>query len=224
MTGVTLDVNNGDIFIDEQTALRVTVNTIFSDGTPRDITDASVVWVATCNGEQKGRKDTATMQIMLAPQTLTTIRQDVGAGDTVINVAKVATFGVDGFFRPIADFIVGDYVVLTDPVTTLTELAQIKEIDANALTVTLESPTEYAYVSTNGATFMKIISQFSFILLPGDTILPANKVLGTKMVWEHLAMVTYQTTLSPQNIDAIPISVVAVRGDMFIDPIPDMSP
>jgi len=91
MTSVVLDSENGDIFIDEQTSLRVTVNTIFPDGTPRDITEAEIVWVASLNGEQKMRKDTDTMQIMLAPQTATVITENASAGDTVINVAKTPT-------------------------------------------------------------------------------------------------------------------------------------
>jgi len=224
MTSVVLDSENGDIFIDEQTSLRVTVNTIFPDGTPRDITEAEIVWVASLNGEQKMRKDTDTMQIMLAPQTATVITENASAGDTVINVAKTSNFGGDPWGRPIANFAVGDYVVLADAfgASPLNEQAIVTHV--TDLTVTLASPISFNYPATDSPTFSKIVSQFSFIILPGDTILPGNKVLGTKIVYDHYGYAVYPTGMSPENIDAIPMSVTVVRGDMFIDPIPDMSP
>ena len=219
-SAVTLDINDGDIFMDEQTTIRVNVNTLFPDGTPRDITDADIIWVATFNGEQKIRKDMATMDVMLAPQTLTTISTTVSAGHTSVTVANVSGFGRDGWGRPIADFAVGDYVTLTDSSAGAAELAQIQLINTD--TLTLVSPTANSY--SEGSSLAKIISQFSFMLLPGDTMLPGNKVLGAKAVYDHYGQAVYPTSISPQNINSVPITVTAVRGNIFIDPIPDMSP
>jgi len=49
-------------------------------------------------------------------------------------------------------------------------------------------------------------------------------VLGTKIVYDHYGYAVYPTGMSPENIDAIPNERDCGAGDMFIDPIPDMSP
>ena len=215
----TLTAVNTDIWMDEQTSMQVTVNTVLEDGvTPRDITGGTVTWKAFLNGVEMIKKDTPTMLVMLAPITETTLTGTATAGTTSITLTKVAGFGSDAWGRPIADFAKGDIVILTSA-GGLLEYATITQIVGT--TLTLATPIVNSYAAAD--TCQKIISQFTFQLLPGDTILPVTKSYGTPIIWEHLAMITFPSGLGPANIYQQPTSVLGVRGRMFIKPILDMS-
>ena len=208
---------NTDIYMDEQTSLNVVVNTANSDGTPRDITGGTVTWKAFANGVETIKKDTPTMLVMLAPVTSTLVTSTTNSGQNAIILDKVAGFGADSWGRPIANFAIGDTVTISTG--SISEYNTIAGIDTN--TLTMVNPLSNRYLT--GDIVSKIISQFSFQLLPGDTILPVTKSYGTPIIWEHLAIVTFPVGLSPANIYQQSTSVVGVRGRMFILPIPDMS-
>ena len=219
MVEVILTAENTDIWMDEQTSMQVTVNTVLEDGvTPRDITGGTVTWKAFLNGVEKIKMDTPTMLIMLAPITETTLTGTATAGTSAVTLTKVAGFGADSWGRPIADFAVGDIVILTSA-GGLLEYATITQI--NGTTLSLTSPLTNSYAAAD--TCQKIISQFTFQLLPGHTILPVTKSYGTPIIYDHMALVTFPAGLSPGDIYQQPTSVVAVRGRIFIKPIFDMS-
>ena len=88
---------NTDIYMDEQTSLNVVVNTVNSDGTPRDITGGAVTWKAFANGVEMIKKDTPTMLVMLAPVTSTLVTSTANTGQNTIILDQVAGFGTDSW-------------------------------------------------------------------------------------------------------------------------------
>ena len=217
MTDVTL-TDNSDIYMDEQTTMNVTVIVTYDDGSLRDITGSSVTWVASFNGEQQAKKDTATMTIMLAPAAGCTVVSKVTDGDTSITVDRVAGFGSDVWGRPIPDFAVGGIVTITDG--TNEEQAMILRINPISSTLTMADPIINSYQA--GATLTSIISSFVFQLLPGNTILPPTKTYGTDIIWQHMAMISWPAYMSPGNIYQEATQIVGIRGRMFISPILSM--
>ena len=208
-----------DINIDEQASRLVRVICTNDDGSLMDITDGTVNWVASFNGLQQIKKDTATMMVMLDPQTSTTLSEAASAAQKVLTVDAVKAFGADGWGRPIADLAVGDILTLTNASTF--EYGTIASIDATAKTITLVNNLTNSYSQND--VVAKIVSSFTFELLPGDTILPATKAYGTAIIWQHMALVTFAGAMSPENINAVSTTVVGIRGRMFILPILDMS-
>jgi hypothetical protein len=207
-----------DIYIDEQTTLEVNVDTIYPDGSPRDITGGSVTWVASFNGIQQIKKDTDSETVLLAPQTSTYMTSQSLIGQSVLNVNQVSLFGSDPTGRPIANFAAGNIITIVGPTTS--EYNVIRAIDFVHKQITTVSPLINTYPMST--TVAAIISQFSFTLLPGDTILPATKSYGTQMVWSHMAVIKFTSQVGPENVYAVPTTVVGVRGKMFINPILDM--
>jgi hypothetical protein len=214
MTTITL-AENKDIYMDEQQTVNVIVNALKEDGTLRDITGANVAWVASFNGVQKIRKDTDTMTVMLAPQTAVELTDTALAGTYVVPVYAVDGFGYDAYGRPIEAFAAGDIVTMT--ALAYNEYNVIASVDADAETITMVNPLLNTYNAADDVA--KIISQFTFQILPGETILPATKSYGTKIVWQHMAQATFPSPLSPENIYKAPTTIVPIRGKMFIDPI-----
>ena len=218
-------VDKVDLTLDEQTSWIITVTpTQFGGTVPYDLTGASsVVWVATDNsGTRQIKKDTATMTVALAPASNTYATAAVAAGQKEVAVAQVAGFGMDEFGQIQPDLVAGLNVNITDSMGQ-SETNTIASVDSNTLTLTMVNNLVNTYSSEYPAMVATIIPSFSFPLLPGDTVLPATKVYGTQIIWDHLAIVTFPASMSPGNIYAIPTTIVAVRGRMFIRPIMDMS-
>ena len=221
MTEVTvLTRDNPDINMDEQSSQFVQVSTTNPDGTPMDLTGATVTWVASFNGVQQIKKDTGTMLVMLDTAPSTTVADAVTLPSNVLTAAQVGGFSPrpnDGW--PTKDFAVGDIVNIVD--SGGMESNTIADIDPEYYTLTMVNPLANAY--TTSATVTKIITMFMFDLLPGDTILPATKSYGTSIIYQHMALATYPGVMSPENIRAIPETLVPIKGRMFISPILDMS-
>lgn len=221
MTEVTvLTRDNPDINMDEQSSQFVAVLATNLDGTPMDLTGATVTWVASFNGVQQTKKDTSTMLAMLDTAPSTTVADAVTLPSNALTVAKISGFSPrpnDGW--PTKDFAVGDVVNIID--TGGMEANTIADIDPVNSILTMVNPLTFAY--TTSATVTKIITMFMFDLLPGDTILPATKAYGTQIIWQHMALATYPGSMSPENIRALPTTLVPIRGRVFINPILDMS-
>lgn len=212
-----------DITIDEQSSATVMVTTIHPDGTLRDITGGVVTWKAAFNGVETIKKDSGTMQVMSAPQTISFVNANANAGQKDVVMVAVSGFGYrpnDGW--PIADFAPGDIVNIAD-IVGHSETNVIDSIDTGTKTLTMVNPLANTYDSTDTSTVAKIVSLFSFQLLPGDTILPATKTYGTPIIWDHMAQIVFPASMSPENMWSVPTTIVAVRGRMFISPILDMS-
>ena len=211
-----------DIFMDEQASLSVTINTVFPDGTPRDITNGTVTWKASFNGVEKIKKDTSTMLVMLdtAPSTVITATAHAAQHDIVVQqVAGFDSRPNDGW--PTLDFAVGDTVNIT--AINGREVNTIQAINPDTLTITMVNPLANTYTVANSGNVAKTITNFWFTLLPGNTILPATKSYGTPILWDHMATVSFEGQMSPENIFSRSTTFVAVRGRMFINPILDMS-
>ena len=209
--------------MDEQSSANVNVTTIHPDGTLRDITGGAVTWKAAFNGAEQIKKDTQTMQVMLAPQTLSLVNATAAVGQNDVVMVAVGGFGVrpnDGW--KIADFAAGDIVNITD-IMGNAESNVIESVDAETETLTMANPLASTYTVENTATVAKIVSLFNFQLLPGDTILPATKTYGTQIIWDHMAQIVFPSAMSPENIYSVSTTIVAIRGRMFISPILDMS-
>jgi len=222
MTYETVLVPDTDIYMDEQSSRKVTVNVVYPDGTPRDITGGAVNWVASFNGVQQIKKDTPTMTVMLSPTPSTAFSADVSGDQKNVAVVKVKGFGYDDWGRAIPDFAPGDIVNIADNASHA-ETNTVATIDTGTNTLTMVNDLVNSYATGDSPTVTKIISSFVFYLLPGDTSLPATKSYGTKIIWNHMAQVTFPAPLSPGNIYQANTTVVAVRGRIFIDPILDMS-
>jgi hypothetical protein len=204
---------NVDIEMPEQTSKNVTIITEI------DLTGSDVVWVASFNGVQKIKKDTGTMLIMIDTAPSTTVANGVSGGASTIQLVQVTDFPPrpnDG--KPTADFAPGDNVTIT-AAGSHEETNVIQSIDGT--TITLATPLKYAY--SEGDTFVRWITSFTFQLLPGDTMLPGTKTYGTPIIWQHMALVTYPGNMSPENMKSAPTALVPIMGRMFISPILDMS-
>jgi hypothetical protein len=202
----------------EQTSLTVNVNPTNPDGTPMDLTGGTVIWKAFANGTEMIKKDTPTMLVMLAPITATTLTAAASAGQNNVHLTQVTGFGLDSWGRPILPFTAGDVVTLTN-VSGASEYATISQVSGLELIMT--APLQNSYAIADAC--QMIISQFTFQLLPGDTILPSTKSYGTQIVWDHMAVVEFPVGLGPQDIYQVPTTLLAIRGRMFILPIEDMS-
>lgn len=220
MTTCTTDLI--DIWIDEQTSLAITINTLTPVGEPRDLTGASnITWVAAFMGKQKVKKDLKTMLLMLSPQSTTYFTSGITAntlGPATLN--QITGFGNDAYGRPKSSISVGDTLRLTS-VNGPTELAKIATLNPNTKVVTFTDPVANTYGTGATNPVTKAISSFEFSLLPGDTILPATKSYRTPVIWEHMALATWPSAFSPGNINQEPTTVVVARGRMFIIPILD---
>jgi hypothetical protein len=209
-----------DIEMDEQSTADVTVSPINNDGTAIDLTSASeITWVASFNGVQQVKKDLAQMTVMLSAQTSTYPTTEAAAAQKNVICNKVEAFGLDGYRRPISDFAVGDTVVLTN-INNQREFCVIDSI--NSKTLTMVDNLTYTYPITT-STVKKIITSFEFQLLAGDTILPATKSYGTKIIWEHMAQAVFPAGLSPGNIYQEDTTLILIRGRMFVEPILDIT-
>jgi hypothetical protein len=205
--------------MDEQSSMNVTVYATDKKGVLKDLTGASITWVASFNGVQQVKKDIATMTIMLAPAATASLTSEAAAGADTIDLDKVASFGRDAWGRPIADFAAGDFITVTDG--TNSDLMTIESIDLSGFSLTFTSGLGSTYQAA--ATATEIIPSFSFSLLVGDTILPATKSYGTAIIWQHMALASWPAAMSPGNIYQAATDMVAIRGRMFIMPILDMS-
>ncbi len=216
---VSLDISsdNPDIHMDEQSSMNVTVYATDTKGVLKDLTGASIIWVASFNGVQQVKKDIATMTIQLAPAATANLTAEAHVGASTIVLDKVASFGRDAWGRPIADFAAGDFITVTDG--TNSDLMTIQSIEGYSLIFTGTLGSDYQAA----ATATEIIPSFSFPLLPGDTILPATKSYGTPIIWQHMALASWPAAMSPGNIYQAATDMVAIRGRMFILPILDMS-
>jgi hypothetical protein len=208
-----------DMMIDEESSVTITVRPVYADGSPVNLTNASITWVADFNGEEKIRKDTAMMTIMVGPQLATTSAASAAAGQKNITFTKVAAFGADDYSRPITDLVVGDIITIINS-SSQEEYLTIAAIDPDTKIVTMT--TNLIYTHDNGSVIKRIISEFTFSLLPGDTTLPMTKTYGTPMIWHHMAQAVFPAGLSPGNIYQESNTMVVLRGDLFIDPILDM--
>ena len=211
-----------DIYMDEQSSMNVTVITVYPSGVLRDITGAKITWIATFNGQQQVKKDTPTMMVMLSPVPTSDVASNANAGQKAVVVDQVAGFGGDPWGRPIPDFAPYDIVNIVDE-DGHAETNKIATIDAETDTLTMFNALSGDFTTAHTSSVTRIISSFTFQLLPGDTILPATKVYGTPILWNHLALAVWPSTLSPGNIYQAPTTIVAIRGRMFINPISDMS-
>lgn len=223
----TILADSDDFHMDEQQTLPITVFAKRqSDDSPIDFTNATIKWVATKDGSQLTSKDTATMTIMVGPQTASLIQQidaaDPQPGDYVVKVTKVAGFGADGWGRPIADFAPGNYVNIADSAGHQ-EVNVIARIDPVGMILTMTNPLANTYATNNAAQVAAFVTYFSFTLLAGDTILPATKTYGTEIVYDHIAIASWTSMMSPGNIYAIPASLTVLRGKLYVNPIPDMT-
>lgn len=203
-----------DITIDEGSSVTVTVRPVYEDGTKINLTNAAITWVADINGEEKIRKDTAQMTLMVGPQLATTSNGSAASGQKNITFTKVAAFGTDGYSRQITDLIPGDVITIINDASQ-EEYCTVASI--NGYVVTMEDVLNYTHESGN--VIKRIISEFTFSLLPGDTTLPITKTYGTKMIWQHMAQAVFPAGLSPGNIYQVANTVVLLRGSLFIDPI-----
>ena len=208
-----------DMMIDEESSVVVTVRPVYADGSPVNLTNASVTWVADFNGEEKIKKDTGIMTCMVGPQLATTSAASAAAGQKNITFTKVDTFGADSIRRVITDLIVGDIITIINS-SSQEEYLTIEAIDSATKIVTMT--TNLLYTHGNGSVIKRIIKEFAFSLLPGDTTLPLTKTYGTPMIWHHMAQAVFPAGLSFGNIYQEPTTMVVLRGDLFIDPILDM--
>jgi len=209
-----------DMAIDEQSSANITVFPKHSDGSPIILTNCSITWKASFNGEEKIKKDTAIMTIMIGPQLSTTSAASAAAGQKLVKFTNIDGFGADGYGRVINDLTAGDIVTIINNASQ-EEYCTVASIDATTKYVTMES--NLIYIHQSGNVIKRIVSDFRFGLLPGDTILPPTKVYGTPFVWQHMALATFPAGLSPGNIYQEATTMVLMRGRLFINPIIDMS-
>ena len=218
MSGITLlDRVNSDITMDEQSSMAFRVTTTNPDGTPMDLTNGTVTWVADFNNNQQIKKDMPTLTVMLDAVPATTVASTAAAGSYVITVAQISGFS-DPWGRPVANFAAGMIVNIVS-VGGNSEVNTIASI--NNMQLTMSNPLVYTY--SNGDAVAEIITSFTFQLLPGDTILPATKSYGTDIIYYHMAQVTYPAGLSPGNIYSVPTTEIVLRGRMFINPVLNIS-
>lgn len=215
-----------DIWLDEQTSLTVTMRVSTPEGVSLDLTEASVTWVATFNGVQQIKKTTGNMLVALSAQLETAVAAVTCAGATEVIVSKVEDFPADAYGRVVADLAAGDNIKLTNDYAEY-EYRTITAVDKNTKCITLETALDYIYsppyADMTSGTIKRGISSFQFELLPGDTILPATKSYGTPIIWQHMALIAWESSLSPGNIYQAPTTLVGARGRMFISPILDTS-
>lgn len=217
-----------DITINEQATATITVYPTYADGTAVNLTNAgpgtqgSITWVAYNPSNQDAaqiKKDTLTMTIMIGPQLATTSSSSAVAAQKVVHFTKIETFGADSWGRPIPDLAPGDIVVITNE-AGVGEFCEVATINVGSKAVTMVNNLSYGHESGNVIT--RTIPWFSFTLLEGDTILPATKVYGTPIIWQHMAVAKFPEGLSPENIYQEPTTLVLLRGRLFIDPILEM--
>jgi hypothetical protein len=184
-----------------------------------DLTNSSVTWVADYHDVQQIKKDVPTMTVMLDPVPSSTVVQTAAAKQDNIKVAKVADFS-DAWGRPVADFAAGDIVNITDTAghSEVNSIASIRDT-----TLTMANPLSNSYTVGNTGTAAKIITSFTFSLLPGDTMLPTTKTYGTPILYDHMTQVTYPAGLSPGDIYQQPTTFVPMRGRIFISPVLSIS-
>ena len=219
MSGITiLNRNNPDITMDEQTSASYRVITTNPDGSPLDLTNGTVTWVADYHDVQQIKKDVPTMTVMLDPVPSSALTTLASAGQNNIKVAQVSGFS-DAWGRTVPNFAAGDIVNITS-----TGGSEVNTIDSvNNLTITLVNPLSNTYTVANSATITNIIQSFTFSLLPGDTMLPTTKTYGTPIIYQHMAIVSYPAGLSPSDIYQQPTTFVVLRGRIFISPILSIS-
>ena len=209
-----------DLFIDEQESANITVYPTYADGSAVNLTNASIKWVASFNGIQQIKKDTAQMTIMVGSQLATTSADSASSGQRVVEFTATDDFGADGYGRAITDLVAGDVVTITNDAGH-EEYCTVASIDAVTKEVTMVGNLIYSYESGNA--IKRIIPEFEFGLLPGDTTLPVTKTYGTPIIWDHMAQAVFPAGLSPGNIYQVGTTLVVLRGRMFISPILDIS-
>jgi hypothetical protein len=208
-----------DIIIDEQSTLVVRFSVLNPDGSYRDLSSGSVTWVASFGGEQKIKKTTATMLVSLGLRTQTDTCAGPQIGATSFTVTKVEGFG--GNYQ---DFSAGDWIQIANKQGTNNEIVQLESVDTVTKTLHLVTPLTKSYSacpnqSVTGAWVNRLVTNFEFTLLPGDTILPPTKSYGTPVVWEHMAKVEWAAPLTPGNPNKEPTTMVAGRGKLYIIPV-----
>ena len=177
MSGITiLTRNSPDITMDEQTSVACRVMTTNPDGTPLDLTNGTVTWVADYHDVQQIKKDLPTMTVMLDPVPSSALTITAAAGQNNVKVSQVSGFS-DAWGRTVPNFAAGDIVNITS--TGGSEVNTIASV--NSLTITLVNPLSNTYTVANSATVTNIIRSFTFSLLPGDTMLPITKTYGTPL-------------------------------------------
>ena len=218
MSGITLLTRNSpDITMDEQTSVAARVMATNPDGSPLDLTNGTVTWVADFHDVQQIKKDLPTMTVMLDPVPSSALTTIAAANQNNVKVAQVSGFS-DAWGRTVPNFAAGDIVNITDTAGD----SEVNTIDSiNNLTITLVNPLSNTY--TAAATITNIIQSFTFSLLPGDTMLPTTKTYGTPIIYQHMAIVTYPAGLSPGDIYQQPTTFVVLRGRIFISPILSIS-
>jgi hypothetical protein len=221
MSGIIiLDRDNQDITMDEQSSMYFNVNTTNPDETPLDLTNATVYWVADFHGVQQVKKDTLTMMAMLGTAPTTTITTGATVGTKKVTLAQVAGFAArpnDGV--PTADFVAGNDVIITSGGTSEVNTIASIATGGNSGTKVVTLVNNLARTYASGSTFKTTIYNFTFSLLPGDTILPTTATYGTPIVYNHQVMVTYPAGLSPGNIYAAETTLFPIKGRMFVNPI-----
>lgn len=216
---MTEEDTSGDLFIDEQSTVDLTVYPSYADGSPVNLTNATITWVASFNGIQQSRKDTDQMTVMVGPQLATTSAALAVSGQNVVKFTKVSDFGADGYARAITDLIPGDIVTIINAYSQQ-EYCVVASIDPTSKNVTMVDNLVYTHESGN--VIKRIIPDFRLRLIPGDTQLPPDKSYGTPIVWEMMARAVFPEGLSPGNIYQEPTTLVLLRGRLFISPILDV--
>jgi hypothetical protein len=217
-----------DLTIDEQSSVDITVYPTYSDGSPVNLTNATITWVASFNGIQQVKKDTDQMTIMIGPAmaqytggvyVYPTVAATANPDQPVIRFSRISGFGSDAYRRVVTDLIVGNIVSIVNNAGQ-EEYCTVKSINETTLDITMTS--DLVYIHQSGNIIKRIIPQFIFRLLPGDTILPVTKIYGSPLIWEHMAQATFPEGLSPGNIYQEPTTLVLLRGRLYIYPILDI--
>jgi hypothetical protein len=208
-----------DLTIDEGSSVYVTVYPTYANGAPVNLTNATITWVASVNGVQQVKKDSAMMTILLGTQLATTAAASAAADQNVIRFTKISAFGNDVNRKLITDLVIGDIVTIINN-SSQEEYCTVASINIVTKDVTME--TNLLYTHEAGNAIKRIIQQFEFILLPGDTTLPLTKSYGNAIIWDHMAQATFPEGLSAENIYQEPTTMILLRGKLRIYPILDI--